>query len=270
MRDDNPVRSDLVALALPACAHCHGTGMRTADVTCKCVDRAVFRIVLTKVHEIAFGAHHARPIPLDGMGRGPKNRNKSSGRKHEDFSADVYLSAKRALTDPIEWAIFRFYHLQGATWNLIAPRLGIDKGTFFHAVYRIERNLGKMFRELEPYPLFPLDQYFQVTTRVVDVRPLPVPAPKPNGIPLCPPLAKHQPAPPEPEPAPAPEPEPEPAPIIWDEATMLKQTRAWWSDGVSSRAIASRWIQMGVTCPLGDKWTTGNVRAWLIRAPRAA
>ncbi len=36
----------------------------------------------------------------------------------------------------------------------------MDRGNFFHAVYRIEQKLGRVFRELEPYSLFPVDDYF--------------------------------------------------------------------------------------------------------------
>ena len=36
----------------------------------------------------------------------------------------------------------------------------MDRGTFFHSVYRIEHKLGRVFAELEPYALFPLDEYF--------------------------------------------------------------------------------------------------------------
>jgi hypothetical protein len=39
-------------------------------------------------------------------------------------------------------------------------RLGMEKGHFFHSLYRIEAKLGRYYRELEPYPLFPLEDYF--------------------------------------------------------------------------------------------------------------
>ena len=39
----------------------------------------------------------------------------------------------------------------------------MDRGSFFHEVYRIEQKLGKTFRELEPHALFPLDEYFNGT-----------------------------------------------------------------------------------------------------------
>lgn len=41
----------------------------------------------------------------------------------------------------------------------------MDRGSFFHDVYRIEQKLGKTFRELEPYALFPLDEYFNGTAK---------------------------------------------------------------------------------------------------------
>ena len=36
----------------------------------------------------------------------------------------------------------------------------MDRGTFYHEVYRIQERLGRVFRELEPYALFPVDEYF--------------------------------------------------------------------------------------------------------------
>ena len=37
---------------------------------------------------------------------------------------------------------------------------------FRSAVYSIEQNLGRVFRELDPYPLFPLDDYFHGPSRI--------------------------------------------------------------------------------------------------------
>ena len=63
--------------------------------------------------------------------------------------------------------MFRFHDLLGADWKLCARRLGIGRGEFYHAAYRIEQKLGRAFRELDPYPLFPLRSYFggEVDTR---------------------------------------------------------------------------------------------------------
>jgi hypothetical protein len=60
--------------------------------------------------------------------------------------------------------------LLGADWKLCSRKLGIDRGNFFHAVYRIEQKLGRVFRELEPYPLFPVDEYFNGPSKMGPAR----------------------------------------------------------------------------------------------------
>ena len=51
------------------------------------------------------------------------------------------------------------------TGGCAAGQLKMEKGVFFHAVYRIQQKLGRAFRELKPYPLFPLDEYFGAVVR---------------------------------------------------------------------------------------------------------
>lgn len=104
-----------------------------------------------------------------------KNRPMSWGRKDEEFIADFSLVARRTLT-PEEHRLFRFHFLLGADWKLCTRRMGMDRGNFFHAVYRIEQKLGKVFRELQPYPLFPLDDYFHGPSRTGVSVGVPVPA----------------------------------------------------------------------------------------------
>ncbi|MBZ5602839.1 MAG: hypothetical protein LAO79_11085 [Acidobacteriia bacterium] len=88
-----------------------------------------------------------------------KSRPSTWGRKDEEYIADFCLVSRRTL-DEFEHRLFRYHFLLGADWKLCSRRLGIDRGNFFHAVYRIEQKLGRVFRELEPYPLFPVDEYF--------------------------------------------------------------------------------------------------------------
>jgi hypothetical protein len=87
--------------------------------------------------------------------------------------------SKRTLSE-LEYRIFKFHFLLGADWKLCCRRLRMDRGNFFHAVYRIEQKLGRVFRELEPYSLFPVDDYFHgpsknvascLITSVVPIRP---------------------------------------------------------------------------------------------------
>lgn len=89
------------------------------------------------------------------------------GRKDEEYIADFCLVSRRTLND-FEYKIFKYHFLLGGDWKLCCRKLGLDRGNFFHAVYRIEQKLGRVFRELKPYGLFPLDEYFYSTTRALE------------------------------------------------------------------------------------------------------
>jgi hypothetical protein len=78
--------------------------------------------------------------------------------------ADFCLVSKRTL-DEDQYKIFTNHFLLGADWKLCCRKLGMERGAFFHEVYRIEQKLGRTFRELEPFALFPLDEYFNSTCR---------------------------------------------------------------------------------------------------------
>jgi hypothetical protein len=78
--------------------------------------------------------------------------------------ADFCLISRRVLNEE-DHRLFRYYFLLGADWKLCARRFNMDRGNFFHAIYRIERILGRTFSEIQPYPLFPLDEYFGGTIR---------------------------------------------------------------------------------------------------------
>ena len=41
----------------------------------------------------------------------------------------------------------------------------MDRGTYFHSIYRIENRLGRIFAEVKPYPIYPIDEYFGGTTQ---------------------------------------------------------------------------------------------------------
>lgn len=89
---------------------------------------------------------------------------RSFSRKREEFAADFCLVSKRVLNAE-EHRIFRYHFLLGADWRLCCDRLRMDRGTFFHEVYRIEQKLGHAYSELEPYSLFPLEHYFETVIR---------------------------------------------------------------------------------------------------------
>ncbi|MEJ7605798.1 MAG: hypothetical protein WKF37_05940 [Bryobacteraceae bacterium] len=97
------------------------------------------------------------------------DRAASWSRKNEEFAADFLLVTRRTLTEE-ENKIFRFRYLLGADWKLCCRKLQLDKGNYFHALYRIQAKLGRTFRELEPYALFPVNEYFAVATHMTTKR----------------------------------------------------------------------------------------------------
>lgn len=178
-------RSDTLALAMHNCSQCHGSGLRLARKgalsPCNCVLRSIFRVCHARFVRCITQERHLSKISLEpSAGR---KRPATWGRKDEEFIADFCLVARRALSEE-EHRLFRYHFLLGADWKLCSRKLGMDRGTFFHAVYRVEQKLGRVFRELEPYPLFPLDEYFNGPSRFPDkALPPSVVAARPNRRP---------------------------------------------------------------------------------------
>ena len=88
--------------------------------------------------------------------------------KNEEYTADFCLVSRRTLNDD-EFRIFRFHFLLGADWSICCKKLNMERGDFYHEVYRIQQKLGRTFRELEPHALFPLDEYFNGTPRSKEI-----------------------------------------------------------------------------------------------------
>jgi hypothetical protein len=154
-------RSDTIALATQCCAQCHGLGLklnlRGASTPCNCTLRAVFRACYARFRHCANKEKHisqASPEFISG-----KDGTKTWGRKDEEYIADFCQVSRKSL-DEFEYRVFKFHFLLGADWKLCTRKLNIDRGNFFHTVYRIEQKLGKVFRELQPYGLYPLSEYF--------------------------------------------------------------------------------------------------------------
>jgi hypothetical protein len=159
-------RSNTLALSRESCYECRGHGLkrlrRTDEVPCSCVLRNIFRACYRKFCECAIKDRNmGQPMLEFSRGRGSRL---TWGRKGEEFAADFFLVSRRSLT-PREFRIFNFHYLMGEPWRVCCARLGMDKVTFFREVYRIEAKLGRVFAELKPYALFPLQDYFSTTTR---------------------------------------------------------------------------------------------------------
>jgi len=126
-------------------------------VPCNCVFRAVFRACYNRFRECVAKGTQISPVTLEFcQGR---DRGRVYSRKREEYMADFCLVSQRFLDDD-EYRVFRFHFLLGADWKLCCRQMKMDRGEFFHNIYRIEQKLGRAFAELKPFPLYPLDEYF--------------------------------------------------------------------------------------------------------------
>ncbi len=155
-------------LALPHCCLCHGAGwlpdarFSAAVHPCKCACRIIFRTVLDRYRycrDWAPRCSHGTSLELIDVRRQAASCRLSYCRRDQEFVADVELVSRRHLGSA-DWRLFRLHFLDGFAWRECCRRLGVDRGSFFHAVYAIEQRLGRVFRDLRPYPLYPLESYF--------------------------------------------------------------------------------------------------------------
>lgn len=177
-------RTETLALAVHSCVLCSGLGLRTSEKSeetqpCTCVLRNIFRACYARFRESMRKEKFISKVSLESIqgcdGSGVWTR------KDEEYIADFTLVSRRILAEQ-EYQVFKYHFLLGADWRLCTRKLKMERAAFFRLVYRIEEKLGRVYRELEPYALYPLNEYFSgcsgetTTTRytvdkVVPIRP---------------------------------------------------------------------------------------------------
>ena len=158
-------QSDVLSLARLSCATCRGEGARREKrgeiLPCPCVLRAIFRACYARFRVCTEKEKYMSRVSFEHFGG--KERRMMWARKDEEYAADFHLVSRRVL-DPFHYQIFSCHFLLGGDWKLCCRQLRMDRGRFFHAVYRVQETLGRIFYELEPYALYPPREYF--TTRL--------------------------------------------------------------------------------------------------------
>jgi hypothetical protein len=164
-------RDGNLALADNDCVHCHGLGLKTSrkgkSCTCRCVFRAVCRIVVAKsmtIDQTSIGRvsiYHTSRGPLAEM-------------REQDYRADLYKLACRHLTDLEALALHAgmILHLGWADgcrwveeeWNdqlavgaTDQPLPDLHRGLWFHSLYRAQEKMGQLALD---HGLYPLEDYF--------------------------------------------------------------------------------------------------------------
>lgn len=179
-------RSETIGLASASCVFCRGLGLRATpkrELTkpCGCVFRSIFRACYNRFRRCTEKTGRISTVTHD-RSEGPVGL-RFWGRKNEEYIADFQLICRRTL-DEKEHDLFKWHFIYGADWKFCVKKLGIEKGDFFHSVYNIQEKLGRVFREVRPHALFPLDEYFGgVSTTKVKLRMQPL---RNIGLPLEP------------------------------------------------------------------------------------
>lgn len=156
---------EVLGLSNESCSLCEGNGTvgrYAGGRPCNCVYRAIFRCCLQRFRDCAGSGTGFGTLSWEYCS--PSGGGRVYSRKQEEYMADFCLVSQRVLSAK-DYRLFRDYFLLGADWDDVADRLLLARGNFFHAVYRIERQLGRAFAEIRPYALYPLDEYFGGTVR---------------------------------------------------------------------------------------------------------
>jgi hypothetical protein len=102
----------------------------------------------------------AEPIEMarrPDLRRAGRTSPMSYGFSNCEYVADLEVTARRILSR-IEREIWKYHAIERLDWRaclpLITRELGrnIDRGTFFHAVYRMEQQLGRAWLDLRLWP----------------------------------------------------------------------------------------------------------------------
>lgn len=218
------------------CTVCGGRGLKAPGQPCGCVLRAVWCACYARFRQQTAGRF----------------------RRFSTFDADFCLVGKRALADsPLELAVFKAHFLLASDWKLCCRQMNIDRGTFFHAVYRVQERLGRVYAELKPYPLYSPREYFGF--HLSNVNPCVPVVVRIGPGPLRPPLA--QPQQPQASPAPA---RAHVVPVPVPPIDIAAHVRTRFKEGGSIRSIAADLTRLNVPAPSGERWGISAVRRVLL------
>lgn len=163
-------RPMVVSLSHAMCTTCQGTGTRSgrrSRLTCRCVLRNVF----DRVRAFATNAVHQEGniSQVSYIQSAHSINRRSYGMPVSEFRADFNLVVRRAIQKrfsnkflaDLHLKIFDLHLSRGFCWYNVAQLVGLDRGNFFHCVYRIKMVAGRAFVEGR-VPLYPINEYFSI------------------------------------------------------------------------------------------------------------
>ncbi len=156
----------IVDLANPRCMKCRGLGTSHKPGPCGCVLRRVFNICYHKYESITSSDRYQSKVTTRG--------GINACRPNEEYVADFVLIGRRVLsTHPkLLQQVFELHILRGLESLICVNKIRtVNRGRFFHGVYKVQELLGREFHDLTPYALYPLQSYF---SRSIELKVIPV------------------------------------------------------------------------------------------------
>ena len=149
-----------IGLAMAGCRWCGGTGRVSMGLAwrlgsrCDCTYRRVFRDCNERYRRFRQSGEWQ---PVKRLTR----NGWSMGMPPVEFMVDFELTAWRALRGrpAEEWAVFRHHHLGRVAWPECGCLVGLNRGDFYHAVYRVEMRVGRACMEARPYSVWPREYF---------------------------------------------------------------------------------------------------------------
>lgn len=150
--------SDTIGAARASCTWCGGLGRTDGGNVCNCVLREAFRACRAKYRWIR-NTPRCAGVTLEHLPRGLHGGPRFYySRADEEFAAAFGIAGMRALGgDERLRGVFRLHVLEEREWTGCVKRLRIDRGSFWHYVYRVQELAGRSYRD---EGLYPLSAYF--------------------------------------------------------------------------------------------------------------
>ena len=148
--------------SLEYCMCCKGTGICQLKIRviriCNCVYRNIFNIAINFLDNLNDKILGYSTFNVDGFA----TICMSIPEYLLIYQADVDLAAKEVLTKN-EYIVFKKFLLDGLPWNKVNKLVNLDRGNFFHSVYRIKIKVAKRLIEKG---IFPYSTYLQPLRKI--------------------------------------------------------------------------------------------------------
>ena len=149
-------------LADAGCRRCLGWGLRfvprRGHPVCDCVWRAIFRRALSSYWRLDTSLCPVKRVTKRGV---------AYSFPAQEYRADFELICRKLFAKNLmQWHVVRLHFLSQVPWKPCVAALEstlkrrVDRGEFFHEVYRVEARCGRALFQVRPYPLYPIDEYF--------------------------------------------------------------------------------------------------------------